>query len=126
MYGMTTGYILTEQGQFTVRAAALPADKVLQHATSNAGASLLDWHLEVDTSRCILFDSDDLCAAKLLRNPKLGTISVGSYADILILDSNPLADVRILDCPEDHLFAVIKGGIVYSSRIKGLSAQVSH
>ncbi|EPT00337.1 hypothetical protein FOMPIDRAFT_1122817 [Fomitopsis schrenkii] len=86
--------------EFTVRAAALPASKVLQHATSNA--------------------------AKLLRDPKLGTISPGSYADILVLDANPLVDVRVLDYPEDHLFAVIKGGVVYSSRVEGLPVQATY
>ncbi|TFY55264.1 hypothetical protein EVJ58_g8358 [Rhodofomes roseus] len=83
--------------EFTVRAAALPAAKVLQHATTNA--------------------------AKLLQDPKLGTVSPGSYADILVLDANPLEDVRILDYPEDHLLAVIKGGIVFNSRVKGLPVQ---
>ena len=43
---------------------------------------------------------------------------------MLILDANPLADVRILDCPEKHLLVVIKGGIVYSSRIGRLPVQV--
>ncbi|KZT72285.1 Xaa--Pro dipeptidase, partial [Daedalea quercina L-15889] len=86
--------------EFTVRAAALPAAKVLQHATTNA--------------------------AKLLRDPKLGTVSQGSYADILILDANPLEDVRILDYPEDHLLAVIKSGVVFSSRIAGLPTQAPH
>ncbi|KAI0724693.1 hypothetical protein C8Q72DRAFT_786828 [Fomitopsis betulina] len=86
--------------EFTVRAAALPSNKVLQHATSNA--------------------------AKLLRDPKLGTISPGSYADMLVLDADPLVDVRVLDYPEDHLFAVIRGGVVYSSRVVGLPVQVTY
>lgn len=64
--------------------------------------------------------------AKLLRDPKLGTISPGSYADILVLDANPLVDVRVLDYPEDHLFAVIKGGVVYSSRVEGLPVQATY
>lgn len=67
-----------------------------------------------------------MCAAQLLRDPKLGTISAGSYADILILDANPLANVRILDYPEDHLLAVIKGGVVYSSRVDGLSVEPTY
>ncbi|KAH9919376.1 uncharacterized protein B0H18DRAFT_1086650 [Fomitopsis serialis] len=83
--------------EFTVRAAALPAAKVLQHATTNA--------------------------SKLLRDSRLGTVSPGSYADMLILDANPLEDVRILDYPEDHLLAVIKGGVVFSSRVEGLPVQ---
>ena len=78
----------------------------------------MKWHVS--------YLSDDSCAARLLRDPKLGTISAGSYADMLILDANPLADVRILDHPEKHLLVVIKGGIVHGSRIEQLSVQVAY
>lgn len=60
----------------------------------------------------------------MLGNAKIGRVAVGGYADLLILDANPLADVTVLDYPEDHLFAVIKGGAVVSSMIEGLPAVV--
>ncbi|CCL99249.1 uncharacterized protein FIBRA_01264 [Fibroporia radiculosa] len=82
--------------EFTVRASVLPSPKILQHATTNA--------------------------AKLLSNPKIGSIHVGAHADIIVLDANPLEDVTILDYPEDHLYAVIKGGSVITSRVEGLPA----
>jgi imidazolonepropionase-like amidohydrolase len=50
----------------------------------------------------------------------LGCIAPGSFADILILDANPLENIRVLDRPEIHLLAVIKEGRVVSSRIDGL------
>ena len=40
----------------------------------------------------------------------LGTISVGAYADFLVLGDNPLDDVTILDWPERHLQCVVKEG----------------
>jgi len=83
--------------EFTVRAAALPSPKVLQHATINA--------------------------SRMLRNEKIGRIDVGSFADVLILDANPLEDVKILDRPEKHLLSVIKGGRVISSTIPELPAE---
>ncbi|KAM5542990.1 hypothetical protein V8D89_003374 [Ganoderma adspersum] len=82
--------------EFTVRSSILPSAKVLQHATSNA--------------------------ATMLRDPKLGRIAPGSYGDLLVLDANPLDDVAVLDYPEDHLFAVVQGGRVVSSRVDGLTA----
>ncbi|CAL1711386.1 unnamed protein product [Somion occarium] len=82
--------------EFTVRASVLSSPKVLQHATSNA--------------------------SKMLRDNKIGRIQPGSYADILVLDANPLDDVTILDWPEDHLYAVIKEGRVVSSRLEKLPA----
>jgi imidazolonepropionase-like amidohydrolase len=49
-------------------------------------------------------------AAKALgREKDLGTIEAGALADIIIVDANPLADLRNL-C---KLYRVIKGGVVY-------------
>ena len=56
----------------------------------------------------------------MLGDPKLGKIAPGCYADMLVLDANPLEDVTVLDYPEDHLFAVIQGGRAVSSRLGGL------
>jgi imidazolonepropionase-like amidohydrolase len=63
--------------------------------------------------------------AKMLRMSGLiGCIAPGSFADILILNANPLEDVKILDRPEIHLLAVLKEGKVISSRIDGLEKDV--
>ena len=58
--------------------------------------------------------------AIMLGDPKLGRIAKGCYGDVLILDADPLEDVTVLDYPEDHLFAVIQGGRVVSSRLAEL------
>lgn len=56
-------------------------------------------------------------AARLLRQDQfLGQISPGFAADLLILDANPLDDITILDVPEQHVLATVKGGRVYVSR----------
>lgn len=55
------------------------------------------------------------------RTSLLGTISPGACADLLILNANPLEDVTVLDRPENHLMAVIKGGrVVVTSGAKEL------
>ena len=61
--------------------------------------------------------------AVMLGDPKLGRIAPGSYGDVLVLDANPLDDVKVLDYPENHLLAVIQGGRVVSSRVDGLAAE---
>ncbi|KAJ7052731.1 hypothetical protein C8F01DRAFT_564548 [Mycena amicta] len=81
--------------EFAVRASVLPADVVLKHATTNA--------------------------AKMLgKSSLIGTISPGAYADLLVLNANPLEDVTVLDWPEKHLLGVMKGGRVYRSSISEL------
>ncbi|KAI0696682.1 hypothetical protein C8T65DRAFT_583252 [Cerioporus squamosus] len=83
--------------EFSVRSSVIPSARVLKHATTNA--------------------------AIMLGDPKLGKIAPGCYADVLVLDANPLDDVTVLDYPEDHLFAVIQGGRVASSRLEDLKAE---
>ncbi|KAK3113921.1 hypothetical protein LTR53_008288 [Teratosphaeriaceae sp. CCFEE 6253] len=81
-----------QTGEFVLRKeAGLSALKILQSATINA-ARRLRW--------------DD----------KLGRLKEGFVADMLILNANPLADIEVLDRPEGHLLAVIKGGRVLESR----------
>ncbi|KAJ3716367.1 hypothetical protein C8R42DRAFT_588271 [Lentinula raphanica] len=76
--------------EFTVRASVLPSPDILRHATTNA--------------------------AKMLNKVDLlGTIKPEAYADLLILNANPLEDVTVLDCPETHLLAVIKEGRVIAT-----------
>jgi len=82
--------------EFTVRSSILSSPKILKHATTNASL--------------------------MLGNKKIGRIAVGTYADMIVLDANPLEDITVLDYPEHHLFAVIKDGRVITSRIEGLKA----
>ncbi|GAA6052477.1 hypothetical protein JCM3770_001131 [Rhodotorula araucariae] len=81
--------------EFTVRAEILSSPAILRHATVNV--------------------------AKMLgQEGLLGEITPGAYADLLVLDSNPLEDITILDRPEEHLLAVIKEGRVAVSSLPEL------
>ncbi|GBE80737.1 Uncharacterized protein SCP_0304560 [Sparassis crispa] len=84
--------------EFTVRSSVLSSPKILKHATTNA--------------------------ALMLDDVKIGRVAPGAYADMIILDANPLDDITVLDYPEYHLFAVIKDGRVVTSRINELQADV--
>jgi len=46
----------------------------------------------------------------------IGTLAPGKYADLLIVDGDPLADIHILD-DHDKLSLVMKGGTVYVNRL---------
>jgi len=81
--------------EFTVRAEILSSPAILRHATTN-------------------------CAKMLGKEGLLGEIKPGAYADLLVLDANPLEDITVLDRPEDHLLAVIKEGRVAVSSLPEL------
>ena len=47
----------------------------------------------------------------------LGEISAGAYADLLIVEGNPLRDVSILGDYENKLKLVMKDGVVYKNEL---------
>lgn len=55
------------------------------------------------------------------RNPyqegRLGVIEAGAYADLLIVDGNPLEDISIMTDPENKLRLIMKDGKVYKNTL---------
>lgn len=57
-----------------------------------------------DAARLLAMDSD------------IGTVAPGRYADLLVVDGDPLADIGILAMPE-HIKMVMKGGRTYLDQL---------
>ena len=55
---------------------------------------------------------------------KLGCLKKGAFADLLLLDANPLENVTVLNRPKTHLKAVIKDGRCVVSFVKGLPVEI--
>src|SRR5262249_14555828 len=55
-------------------------------------------------------------AAILGRGHELGTLAPGKLADVLVVDGDPLADIRVLE-DRTKFIAVIQGGVVKAGRI---------
>jgi imidazolonepropionase-like amidohydrolase len=55
------------------------------------------------------------------RNPypegPLGVIKAGAYADLLIVDGNPLEDISLLEDPERSLRVIMKDGVIYKNTL---------
>jgi imidazolonepropionase-like amidohydrolase len=47
----------------------------------------------------------------------LGTIAPGAYADLLVVDGDPLGDLTIMTDPQRHLKLIMKGGIIYKNEL---------
>lgn len=80
--------------EFVLRAQVAPPEQILREATCNA-ARLMGWE------------------------GRAGTLRTGAWADVLVVDGDPLADIRVLTDPERHLRAVVKGGGRSSRRPHG-------
>jgi imidazolonepropionase-like amidohydrolase len=80
----------------------------------NDGFALLR---QAGQSQLKILQSTTINAAKMLRQEEqIGRIKEGYFADLIILNANPLEDIEVLCRPERHLLAVIKDGRVLESR----------
>jgi imidazolonepropionase-like amidohydrolase len=78
--------------EFTLRAQVQPAADVIRSATTTA--------------------------ARLLGDVRLGRIAPGAWADLLVVDGNPLEDLEVLTAPDKHLKLVMKAGLVYHDALR--------
>jgi len=49
---------------------------------------------------------------------KLGEISEGSYADLILVDGNPLDNIKLVEDPETNFLLIMKDGIIYKDILK--------
>jgi imidazolonepropionase-like amidohydrolase len=48
---------------------------------------------------------------------ELGVIQEGAYADLLLIDGNPLEDIEIMVDPEENFDLIMKGGVIYKNTL---------
>jgi len=63
----------------------------------------------------------ELLALTGVRNPypdgPLGVIREGAYADILLVDGNPLEGTEVLLDAEENIDLIMKGGVIYKNAL---------
>jgi imidazolonepropionase-like amidohydrolase len=87
-------------------------------------ADMHDWQLREFVIRSQVQPPADLIrsatstAARLLcREGELGVVAPGALADLLVIDGNPLDDIRVLTTPEQTLKLIMKQGTVYKNEL---------
>ncbi len=86
--------------EFTIRTKWFNNFEILRHATSG---------------------NAQLMALSGPRNPypgKLGVIEEGAYADLLLINGDPLKDIAILAKPEENLALIMKDGKIYKNLLE--------
>ena len=57
-------------------------------------------------------------AAEVIRRPgRLGTVAPGAWADLIVVDDDPLRDITLLEGQGRHLAAIMKGGQFHKNRL---------
>ncbi|RSL42491.1 hypothetical protein CEP54_015470 [Fusarium duplospermum] len=90
-----------QSGEFSIRSKFLPAASILKSATTNA-------------------------AAYLGMADRLGQIKTGAFVDFIVLTSNPLEDITVLDNANSSFLAIFKEGRVVASRLQNVVQDVNY
>jgi imidazolonepropionase-like amidohydrolase len=81
---------------------------------------LSHWYTNAETLRMATSVNAELLALSNLRNPypgKLGVIEEGSFADMLVLNGNPLENIRLIEDPEGNLAVIMKDGRIHKNTL---------
>ena len=83
-------------------------------------AKFARWYDNAEVLRMLTGGNAELAALSGPRNPypaKLGRIEAGAYADILVIDGNPLDDIALIADPERTLKLIVKDGRIHKNTL---------
>lgn len=84
-------------------------------------AAMTRWFTPAEVLRMATSTNGELLALSGLRSPytgKLGVIEVGALADVLLVDGDPIANIRQLEDPERNLRVIMKDGRIYKNSLQ--------
>jgi imidazolonepropionase-like amidohydrolase len=77
---------------------------------------LKQWFTPAEILKMVTFYNAQLLALSGPRSPyqgKLGVIETGAFADLLLVDGNPLANIDLIADPQKSFNVIMKGGVIY-------------
>jgi len=79
------------------------------------------WFTPFEILKMATYDNAQLLNMSGKRNPypvgKLGEISEGAYADLILVDGNPLENIKLIEDPEKNFLLIMKDGVIYKKLI---------
>jgi imidazolonepropionase-like amidohydrolase len=84
-------------------------------------AKLTRWYTPAQTLRMATADNAELLALSGPRSPyhgKLGVVQEGALADLLLVDGDPLADIKLIQDPARNFVVIMKDGRVYKNSLR--------
>jgi imidazolonepropionase-like amidohydrolase len=83
-------------------------------------AKFARWYTPAETLAMATGTNAELLALSGKRNPypgKLGVIEEGALADLLLVDGDPLANIKLLEDPAKNLLVIMKDGKIYKNTL---------
>jgi imidazolonepropionase-like amidohydrolase len=66
-------------------------------------------------------DNAELLALSGPRNPypgKLGVVEEGAFADLLLVQGDPVANIKLIESPETSFVVIMKNGKIYKNLLQ--------
>jgi len=84
-------------------------------------AEMTRWFTPAEALRMATSTNGELLALSGLRSPykgKLGVVEEGALADLLLVDGDPIANIRLIEDPERNLRMIMKDGKIYKNTLQ--------
>jgi imidazolonepropionase-like amidohydrolase len=73
--------------------------------------------IDLDDPPNIIRSATRINAELLMQSSNLRTISAGAYADLLVVEGDPLSDVKVMTDPQENLKLIMKEGMIYKNEL---------
>jgi imidazolonepropionase-like amidohydrolase len=83
-------------------------------------AKLVRWYSPAEVLKMATADNAELLAMSGPRNPypgKLGVVEQGALADLLLVDGDPLANIKLIEDPDRNFKIIMKDGKLYKNQL---------
>jgi imidazolonepropionase-like amidohydrolase len=82
---------------------------------------MVRWFTPAEALKMATADNAELLALSGLRSPypgRLGVVAEGALADLLLVDGDPIANIKLIETPEKNFVVIMKDGKIYKNVLK--------
>ena len=84
-------------------------------------SKMVKWYSPAEALAMATSANGQLLARSGLRSPypgKLGVVEEGAFADLLLVDGNPIDNIKLIEDPERNFVVIMKDGRIYKNTVR--------
>lgn len=84
-------------------------------------AKMVRWYTPAEVLKMATSTNAELLALSGPRNPypgELGVVEAGALADLLLVNGDPLANIQLIEDPEQNFLVIMKDGVIYKNLLR--------